>query len=141
MATTRARSVVRISRRSSEPQVEGSKPSGPAILILVFWCGFTTALLFCPSIAALCVLFLNCAPCHLVSHFFWCVTLIAPIVRILVFLQSALVRLLKSALDLFRERIYLLLCPLGQFASSHMRTFARNNIKAVLKSRLEIFPI
>jgi hypothetical protein len=30
MATTRARSVVRISRRSSEPQVEGSKPSGPA---------------------------------------------------------------------------------------------------------------
>jgi hypothetical protein len=32
----RVRSVVRISRRSSEPQVMGSKPTGPAIILLFY---------------------------------------------------------------------------------------------------------
>lgn len=31
-----ARSVVRISQRSSEPQVKGSKPFGPAVLLLLY---------------------------------------------------------------------------------------------------------
>lgn len=32
----RARSVVRISQRSSEPQVKGSKPFGPAVISLLY---------------------------------------------------------------------------------------------------------
>jgi hypothetical protein len=31
-----ARSVVRISRRSSEPQAEGSKPSGPGLILSLY---------------------------------------------------------------------------------------------------------